>query len=334
MYKRQILGDVKILALGGATEASIWSNCFEVPERIPEKWKSIPYGKPLANQRYYILDQNMENCPDWVPGDLYIAGTGVAQGYLNDEERTKEKFIIWETTGERLYTTGDVGRYWKDGNIEFLGRVDNQIKINGYRVELGEIEAALLELQGVKKAMVFLKQSTSKETIGAVLVEGNKYYGRESEFYKKMLAKKLPVYMIPTEYLKVKDIPLNMNGKKDIQKIINLANQKQNVVSDVMDKQESLSQLQTQLLSIWREILKNETIGINDNFFEAGGNSLQAIQITNQMTEKTGHIIDIGNLFEHPTVSEIERYILEDKENGDTDLLIYWIYSNEQKDRY
>ena len=128
-----------------------------------------------------------------------------------------------------------------------------------------------------------------------------------------MLAKKLPVYMIPTEYLKVKDIPLNMNGKKDIQKIINLANQKQNVVSDVMDKQESLSQLQTQLLSIWREILKNETIGINDNFFEAGGNSLQAIQITNQMTEKTGHIIDIGNLFEHPTVSEIERYILEDK---------------------
>lgn len=310
---RNILGDVKILALGGATEASIWSNCFEVPERIPEKWKSIPYGKPLANQRYYILDQNMENCPDWVPGDLYIAGTGVAQGYLNDEERTKEKFIIWETTGERLYTTGDVGRYWKDGNIEFLGRVDNQIKINGYRVELGEIEAALLELQGVKKAMVFLKQSTSKETIGAVLVEGNKYYGRESEFYKKMLAKKLPVYMIPTEYLKVKDIPLNMNGKKDIQKIINLANQKQNVVSDVMDKQESLSQLQTQLLSIWREILKNETIGINDNFFEAGGNSLQAIQITNQMTEKTGHIIDIGNLFEHPTVSEIERYILEDK---------------------
>lgn len=116
---RNILGDIKIVALGGATEASIWSNCFEVPEQIQEKWKSIPYGKPLANQRYYILDQNMENCPDWVAGDLYIAGTGVAQGYLNDEERTKEKFIIWETTGERLYSTGDMGRYWEDGNIEF-----------------------------------------------------------------------------------------------------------------------------------------------------------------------------------------------------------------------
>ena len=107
---RNILGDVKIVALGGATEASIWSNCFEIPEQIPEEWRSIPYGKPLANQRYYILDQNMENCPDWVPGELYIAGTGVAQGYLNDKEKPDEKFIIRKTTGKRLYNTGDMGR--------------------------------------------------------------------------------------------------------------------------------------------------------------------------------------------------------------------------------
>lgn len=136
---RNVLKDVKILALGGATEASIWSNCFEVPEHIPEEWRSIPYGKPLANQRYYILDQNMENCPDWVPGNLYIAGTGVAKGYLNDKEKTVEKFVIYPKTGERLYCTGDVGRYWKDGNIEFMGRVDNQIKINGYKNIFGEI---------------------------------------------------------------------------------------------------------------------------------------------------------------------------------------------------
>ena len=154
-------------ALGGATEASIWSNCYEIPDVIPENWKSIPYGKPLANQKYYILDQNMENCPNWVPGNLYIAGEGIALGYLNDEEKTKEKFIIWEKTGEKLYSTGDMGRYWSDGNIEFLGRVDNQIKINGYRVEIGEIENALYATSLVKKCMV----SYEKDKLCAYIIK-------------------------------------------------------------------------------------------------------------------------------------------------------------------
>lgn len=309
---RNILGDIKILALGGATEASIWSNCFEIPEYIPGEWKSIPYGKPLANQRYYILDQNMENCPNWVPGELYIAGTGVAQGYMNDEKRTEEKFIIWETTGERLYSTGDMGRYWDDGNIEFLGRVDNQVKINGYRVELGEIETALLQIQGVKKAIAFLKRSDLEEMVVALLVEEKEYYERKNGFYREMLKEKLPVYMIPTDYIKVADVPLNMNGKRDIQKIMALVKRKQSVVSKIINMYETLSPLQKQLLSIWKDTLKSDAIGINDNFFEIGGNSLQAIQITNQMTEKTGHSIDIGDLFEHPTISEIERYMLEE----------------------
>ncbi len=158
---RSIFDDVKIFALGGATEASIWSNSFEIPEEIPEEWKSIPYGKPLANQRYYILDQNMENCPDWVPGNLYIAGTGVAQGYLNDEEKTDEKFVISEETGERMYWTGDMGRYWSDGNIEFLGRVDNQVKINGYRVELGEVASAYRKIWGVKEVEIIKTEDGS-----------------------------------------------------------------------------------------------------------------------------------------------------------------------------
>lgn len=164
---RGILRTVKMEALGGATEASIWSNCYEIPDVIPENWKSIPYGKPLANQKYYILDQNMENCPNWVPGNLYIAGEGIALGYLNDEEKTKEKFIIWEKTGEKLYSTGDMGRYWSDGNIEFLGRVDNQIKINGYRVEIGEIENALYATSLVKKCMV----SYEKDKLCAYIIK-------------------------------------------------------------------------------------------------------------------------------------------------------------------
>ena len=108
---RNLFQNVEIVALGGATEGSIWSNHFEIPEVVPEDWKSIPYGKPLANQKYYVLDQNMEDCPDWVPGTLYIAGDGIAQGYLNDKEKTKEKFVVLDRTGERLYCTGDMGRY-------------------------------------------------------------------------------------------------------------------------------------------------------------------------------------------------------------------------------
>jgi acyl-coenzyme A synthetase/AMP-(fatty) acid ligase len=151
---RNLFQNVEIVALGGATEGSIWSNHFEIPEVVPEDWKSIPYGKPLANQKYYVLDQNMEDCPDWVPGTLYIAGDGIAQGYLNDKEKTEEKFVVLDRTGERLYCTGDMGRYWNDGNIEFLGRLDNQVKINGYRVELGEIEAAINRFVGIRQSKV------------------------------------------------------------------------------------------------------------------------------------------------------------------------------------
>lgn len=181
---RNILGDVNIVALGGATEASIWSNCFEIPEQIPEEWRSIPYGKPLANQRYYILDQNMENCPDWVSGDLYIAGTGVAQGYLNDKEKTDEKFVIRKTTGERLYNTGDMGRYWKDGNIEFLGRKDNQIKISGYRIELNEIEATINSITGVTSSCVLNVEVLDKTNLIA-------FYKSEIEINEEEIQKRL-----------------------------------------------------------------------------------------------------------------------------------------------
>ena len=309
---RNLFQNVEIVALGGATEGSIWSNHFEIPEIVPEDWKSIPYGKPLANQKYYVLDQNMEDCPDWVPGTLYIAGDGVAQGYLNDNEKTEEKFVVLDRTGERLYCTGDMGRYWNEGNIEFLGRLDNQVKINGYRVELGEIEAALRRIQGITEAFVFFKRDNAIEDICAVLVEEKRYRDRIDKFYKEMLKKDLPIYMIPTEYIKTNAIPLNSNGKKDIHKILIVAEKNRKPIFKKNNNCKQLTQLQEQLLAIWREVLKIDNIDINDNFFEIGGNSIQAIQITNQMTEKIGCFMDIGKLFEYPTISKIERYILEE----------------------
>ena len=307
---RHLFSEAKIVALGGATEASIWSNSFEIPDVIPQNWKSIPYGKPLANQRYYVLDQNMKNCPDWVTGTLYIAGEGVALGYLNDEEQTKEKFIIWKETGERLYCTGDMGRYWSNGNIEFLGRLDNQVKINGYRVELGEIETSLLKIPGIMDTTVLLEQSEG--ILYAIMTENDKYHYRNAEFYKEALRAHLPSYMIPSEYVKLESIPLTENGKRDIDEIRKLIKGSKNASSEISTEQKYLNLEQLQVLQIWRKILGNKEIGIHDNFFDVGGNSLQAVQLINEMMEALGRPVEIGSLFDHPTVDEFIKYLSED----------------------
>ena len=142
-----------LVSLGGATEASIWSN-YHVIERVEDGWTSIPYGRPLANQGFHVLASDLSAAPDWVPGDLYIAGIGLAKGYWRDEEKTRRSFFEHPTTGERLYRTGDLGRYWPDGTLEFLGREDTQVKVHGHRIELGEIEAALLEHDAIAGAAV------------------------------------------------------------------------------------------------------------------------------------------------------------------------------------
>ena len=143
----------KMVSLGGATEASIWSICYPIETVDPDS-QSIPYGQPLVNQRFYVLNELMEPRPVWVSGQLYIGGIGLAKGYWRDEEKTKASFITHPVTGERLYKTGDLGRYLPDGNIEFLGREDFQVKINGYRIELGEIEAALKQHPTIKEAVI------------------------------------------------------------------------------------------------------------------------------------------------------------------------------------
>ncbi|MBI4662865.1 MAG: amino acid adenylation domain-containing protein [Verrucomicrobia bacterium] len=149
----ELVPGATILSLGGATEASIWSILFPI-EQVDPAWKSIPYGKPMRNQTFHVLNEALEPCPVWVTGELYIGGIGLARGYWRDEEKTRERFIVHPRTGERLYRTGDLGRYWPDGNIEFLGREDFQTKIHGNRVELAEIEAELVKHSSVAAAAV------------------------------------------------------------------------------------------------------------------------------------------------------------------------------------
>lgn len=151
----ELLPSLRLISLGGATEAAIWSIFHPITDTLPE-WRSIPYGLPLTNQSFHVLDTALRSCPDWVAGELYIGGVGLALGYLSDEEKTAERFIRHPVTGERLYRTGDLGRYMPDGSIEFLGREDRQVKIRGHRIELAEVEAALRAHPSVASATVLV----------------------------------------------------------------------------------------------------------------------------------------------------------------------------------
>jgi amino acid adenylation domain-containing protein len=184
---RKLAEGIQVVSLGGATEASIWSILYPV-EAVDAAWKSIPYGKPMINQQFHVLNDALEPCPVWVPGQLYIGGIGLAKGYWRDDEKTKASFIVHPRTGERLYRTGDTGRYLPDGNIEFQGREDYQVKIQGFRVELGEIEAALAQHPGVRTAVV----------TAAGEPQGNK---------------RLVAYVVPKQ-----EQPATLNGPQDLMK--------------------------------------------------------------------------------------------------------------------
>lgn len=188
--------ELRLFSLGGATEASIWSNFFPVEDVLPQ-WKSIPYGKPLANQRFFILDRHGSDCPDWVPGELHIAGDGLADGYLKDPERTAERFIRHPGTGEDLYATGDLGCYMPDGNIEFLGRQDNQVKINGYRVELGEVENTLMEHPFVEQAAALTVRGRQAGQVLAAFVACRPGTSPAPEELQQWLAERLPSFLVP-----------------------------------------------------------------------------------------------------------------------------------------
>ncbi|MFJ2743753.1 amino acid adenylation domain-containing protein [Streptomyces sp. NPDC087440] len=162
-------GRCRLIALGGATEAAIWSNSHEVTGVRPG-WRSVPYGKPLRNQKFRVVDERGQDCPDWVPGELWIGGTGVAEGYRGDPELSAQRFVAH--AGERWYRTGDLGRYWPDGNLEFLGRLDHQVKINGFRVELGEIETCLQAHPEIAQAVVVAFTEGHQELVAAVVEHG------------------------------------------------------------------------------------------------------------------------------------------------------------------
>lgn len=295
----------QVISLGGATEASIWSIWYPI-KHIHKKWKSIPYGYPLANQQIYILNYRMEPCPIGVQGEIYIGGKGVAEGYLNNENKTKESFIFHDKYA-KLYKTGDFGILHKDGYIEFLGRKDTQVKIKGYRIELGEIESCLLEEPHIHNAVVIDRtDDTGKKYLCAyVIYDGEMVYKEIRQF----LSKRLPEYMIPIHAMQVNTIPLSQNGKVDRKALPEPI--KTNMVYNYMAP---TNEVENKLAKIWQGILQVEKVGIYDSFFELGGDSFLLIRMHQRIEEEFSNKLQIVNIFNNPTISKLSQFIVGEKD--------------------
>ncbi|MEM9916809.1 MAG: amino acid adenylation domain-containing protein, partial [Bacteroidota bacterium] len=290
---------VAFTSLGGATEGTVWSNYFPV-KRVGNDWTSIPYGKPIDNNFFYILDANRNPVPQGVVGELYIGGVGVADGYMNAPEKTEAAFVadpFFPDFGGVMYRTGDLGRMLPDGNMEFLGRRDHQVKIRGFRVELGEIEAKMNELPQVENALITTVGTTRNDRRIAAYFTSVETAVSINEM-QEHLSESLPDYMIPAYFVQMDEFPLNTNGKIDRGKLPDPGEQMQMSDSFV----EASSDFERSLLNIWKELLKVERISCTDNFFQIGGNSLLAAQLVARVKEQTSLDIQLRTVFVHPTI--------------------------------
>lgn len=299
---RKYFGKAQINSLGGATEASIWSIYYPINEINPE-WKSIPYGMPLANQKFYVLNYAGQVCPVEVEGELYIGGIGLAQGYKNDDTKTKNAFIEHPTLG-RLYKTGDHGVLRKEGYIEFLGRKDQQIKIRGYRVELGEVSNQLLEHKNVQQAVVIDQvDSNGKKFLCAyIVVDDEKVMGSIREY----LAQKLPEYMIPQYFVKLEQLPLTPNGKID-RKVLLALEIRKNKLEEKAPK--LLTRTENIIKQLIGEVLHVGDISLNESFFELGGSSIHLIQMHRKLEQLYPGKCKITDMFIYNTVSKLAKFI-------------------------
>src|SRR5262249_1102390 len=236
----------------------------------------IPIGKPIANTRLYVLDEACNLVPIGVPGEICVAGVGLARGYLNRLELTQEKFIPHPfEPGERLYKTGDWGVWRPDGRLEFLGRRDEQVKLRGYRIELEEIHHALLRHPAVKDAVVVLKGDHPTSLVGYVVAQP----GVDGAALKAFVRDSLPEYMVPDEVFALAALPLTADGKIDRQALPHPAALRSTRTETTAPR----NHLEARLIEIWQEVL-GQPVGIEDNFFNMGGNSLQAIQLMGQVS--------------------------------------------------
>jgi amino acid adenylation domain-containing protein len=298
----------RVYDLYGPSEDTVYSTCAE---RNAGGRASI--GRPINNTEVFILDKNLNPVPVGMPGEIHLGGQGVARGYLNRPDLTAEKFIAHsfeDSSSKCLYRTGDFARYLDDGNIEFIGRVDNQVKLRGFRIELGEVEAALESHPDVQEAVAVVKSDVSGyEYLTAYLLLQRDADPVTADLLK-FLHGLLPSYMVPTTMTKLDRFPLTLNGKVDRNALSNRA--------DSCSEQESektgpRTPIEKEIVAIWSEVLNVEQVGIDDNFFELGGHSLMATQIISRIRDKLDVDLPLVKIFEVSTVAGLARAVEECK---------------------
>lgn len=297
--------ETRLISLGGATEGTVWSIYYPI-EKVSEYQTSIPYGRPIDNNYFYILDDNGRVLPEGVAGELYIGGVGVARGYMGNAEKTAASFVkdrFRDTAEAMMYKTGDLGRMLPEGNIEFLGRKDHQVKIRGYRVELGEIENQLQGHEFITDAVVAdWADAGGNKYLCAYIVSEQELTIQELKDY---LTKKLPDYMIPSYFMNLDKLPLTSNGKIDRKSL-----PEPHVNMGTGTEYETPStDIEKKLVKIWEEVLETEKVGINDSFFDLGGHSLIATTLVSNIHKELNFEIPLREIFKTPTVKEIAQYI-------------------------
>ncbi len=303
MRMRNVAPNARLVSLGGATEASIWSISYDI-HAVDPAWQSIPYGYPLTNQPWYVLDAWGRPVPDWATGELYIGGVGLARGYWKDAEKTAAAFIAHPVTGERIYRTGDMGRYQPGGVIEFLGRRDLQVKIQGHRIELGEIESVLSADPAVSAAVVAVSGSNA-HLLAYVVPSGSAF--PDIARLTQVLERKLPAYMVPRVIRILERLPLNNNGKVDRKALAQLEAPHAAAAGQEVKAapRPPLDETEARLLSIWRTALNQSALGVTDDFFDAGGQSFEAVRIVGAIREAFGQTLSLGVIWQGRTVEHV-----------------------------
>ncbi|MGW6270102.1 non-ribosomal peptide synthetase [Streptomyces sp. NPDC055060] len=298
-----LLPECRFVACGGATEGAVYSNYFEV-DTVDPAWVSIPYGYPLGNQTYRVADADGHDCPEWVAGELWIGGAGVADGYVNDPHRTEEHFVMHG--GQRWYRTGDLGRYRADGALEFLGRTDHQVKINGYRIELGEIESAVAAHDSVSRCIAVVAGENAQRRIVAYIVpDGIDTTALDLAQVKSAAAQRLAEYARPTDYFLLTELPLGSNGKVDRKALASWALPRRAPTP----QEPPVKGTEETLAGMWSEVLSCPVTSRHDNFFDIGGNSLLAAKLTSDIRRRYGKGFSLRTVLRSPTLTGMAEHI-------------------------
>jgi amino acid adenylation domain-containing protein len=296
LAKRLLATGGKLWNLYGPTETTIWSTTH----RMDDQGGVVPIGKPIANTEAYVLDANRELVPVGAPGELYLGGDGLARGYLGRAELTAEKFVTHPfLPGERLYRTGDLVRWLADGNLEYLGRLDQQLKLRGYRIELGEIEVALEQQPDIQQAVVVPHLDASGEQRLTAYLVSRDGVSIDPSALREALSGKLPGYMVPSALVRVNELPLTPNKKVDRKALA--ARPFEVPVSSVYVPPRTIAE--QKVAAIWQELLGTERIGVADNFFDLGGYSLLVVQLQSRLLKQFQRQLSLVELFQHPTVA-------------------------------